>query len=143
MELPFRIWQILFNFFLGLNYMPKETDRDFQKAQIRRIEKEYAEIFKKYYLAVDMDSGLQDALDYASLKLEEWRVRNLSAHPEAFEPDWAEAEKEADRIGGSHDKLRELIRQDAQRILDIGKAGLAYKTAARGAKALFNLADSF
>jgi len=121
--------------------MPAEIDRELQKAQLR-IDRELARIWVKYYSGVDRTSGLQDALDYASLKLEVWRLRVVDKPPEAFEPEWAEAEKEAERVEGSPAKLRELLRRDANEMIEIGKSGLVYEVDTRVVQALFNLANS-
>src|SRR3989344_7620112 len=97
--------------------MSSETNKDTETA-IVRIKQQMESILEKYRYGVRKDTGLNDAMDYASLRLEEWRIHDPSAPPENHEPLWAMAEREADTKNGSPELLRDLLRKEAHAIFE-------------------------
>jgi hypothetical protein len=120
--------------------MPSRVENNYLEGMLK-IEVQMNSILSRYIKGPRRGAGLRDALDYASLRLEEWGLYDPSTRPEVQDPLWAFAEREAERRGGDPGVLKELLKMEGTVILKhvvvpggaLGQMG----------QALLNLSESF
>ena len=108
------------------------------------IDSQTDEIARKYSRDIIKDDGYEDALIYADLKMEVWRIQNPDVAAQEFEPEWAEAVKTAKASGGRDVKaLRRLIFIEGADFQDEAEDGEGRAGQLQLGKALKNLSLSF